>query len=304
MRLPSYIGVRKKGILKRRIRCLKELARSCALCPRMCGVNRLDDAKGFCGAGRDVYVSSINLHHGEEPPISGIKGSGTIFFTSCNMRCVYCQNYPISQLRKGNRMSVEDIGKAMLSLQSQGAHNVNLVTPTHVSFRIIEALDYAIERGFCIPLVYNTGGYERVETLKLLEGIVDIYLPDAKYSDNDNAVRYSQAPGYTEYNRKALAEMARQAGLLRLNRDGVAYRGLIIRHLVLPDNIAGSMDTFHFITSRLGKDVYVSLMAQYHPAHCSASFESLGRRVTREEYTQALLAFTQSGLHNGWQQEL
>lgn len=262
------------------------------------------EVKGFCQTGAEVKVSSHNLHFGEEPPISGKTGSGTIFFTNCNLRCVLCQNYPISQLGNGNAVSIEGLGAMMLKLQQQGAQNINLVTPTHVVPQIVQALDWAMERGLSIPIVYNSGGYESVETLAILEEIVDIYLPDAKYADNSKALKYSSAPNYWEVNKLALKEMYRQVGNLQINADGVATRGLLVRHLVLPNNLSGSAKVLEFLAEEISPALYLSLMAQYHPAHKSYDYPELSRSITEQEYQQILDLADSLGLSHGWRQEL
>lgn len=281
----------------------KQLA-SCRLCPHHCGVDRRSGKLGRCSTGTDLYISSANVHFGEEPPLSGTKGSGTIFFTRCNLSCVFCQNYPISQLGNGNKSSVDELAATMLRLQHQGVHNINFVTPSHVVPQIVEAVHLARAKGLTIPLVYNCGGYEEVETLRLLEGIIDIYLPDAKYSDSALAAKYSSAPDYWEINQKALREMHRQVGKLSMDGEGIARSGLLIRHLILPNNIAGSRKVLEFIAHELSPETYISLMAQYHPAHGSGQYPELSRRISPEEYEEILADMERLDLENGWQQEL
>jgi len=267
-------------------------------------VNRLQGKQGFCRAGAQPKVASWNVHPWEEPPISGTRGSGTIFFSGCTGRCLFCQNYPISQLGVGNEVSVERLAEMMLELQHKGCHNINLVTPTHFVPQIMAALPYAIERGFRLPLVYNTSGYEMLETLELLEGVVDIYLPDAKYADDETARRLSGFVGYVEANRAALKEMYRQVGEeLALDDEGIAWRGLIVRHLVLPDGLAGTPEVLRWLAEHLSPRVHVSLMDQYFPAHKAVGHPILGRKITVEEYEEALSAFDEAGLENGWKQE-
>jgi putative pyruvate formate lyase activating enzyme len=287
-----------------RIDQLNKRLTSCRLCPHHCGVNRRAGQLGKCRAGTDLYISSANVHFGEEPPLSGTKGSGTIFFTHCNLACVFCQNYPISQLGNGNRSSVDELAATMLRLQQQGVHNINFVTPSHVVPQIVEAVHLARAKGLVIPLVYNCGGYEEVETLQLLDGIIDIYLPDAKYSDSALAEKYSSATDYWEINQKALREMYRQVGKLSIDDNGIARSGLLIRHLILPNNIAGSREVLEFIAHELSPKTYISLMAQYHPAHKSGQYPELSRRITSEEYEEILSHMGRLGLENGWQQEL
>ncbi|PKM92981.1 MAG: radical SAM protein [Elusimicrobia bacterium HGW-Elusimicrobia-4] len=279
------------------------LLSKCAVCPRNCNVNRLKNELGFCKIGRNPKISSCNLHFGEEPPISGINGSGTIFFTGCNLRCVFCQNYPISQLYHGNEITVEKLAEIMMTLQNQNANNINLVTPTHVVPQIIEAVLLAKNKGSNIPIVYNSGGYEKVETLKLLNGIIDIYMPDAKYSDDRTAEKYSDAKNYWKVNKLTLKEMHKQVGNLQI-KNGVATKGLLIRHLVLPNNIASSKKVFEFIAKEISPKTYISIMAQYHPANKTDEFPELQRKITDEEYSQVLNWADEFGLINGWRQEL
>lgn len=290
--------------LQNRIDAAYKLLEHCSVCPRECGVNRLKDEKlGFCRSGLNPVISSVSPHHGEEPPLSGTKGSGTIFFTNCNLRCVYCQNYPISQMGNGTERTVGELACQMLYLQEQGCHNLNLVTPTHFMPQILKALAIARERGFSLPIVYNTSGYESVEALRLLDGIVNIYLPDMRYSDNRMALKYSVAPRYADVNRAAVKEMYRQVGNLALDENGIAKRGLIIRHLVLPGGISGTESVMKFLAEEISKDVYISLMSQYFPAYKAHEMKELSRRIKAEEYEEAYQAMQKYGLENGWVQE-
>lgn len=275
---------------------------SCRLCPRECGANRLKGEKGICGVDVRLWVSSYGPHYGEEPPLSGDNGSGTIFFTYCNLKCVYCQNYTISQLGDGDIVSEEDLANMMLYLQRLGCHNINLVTPTHFVPQILSALVMAVEKGLSIPIVYNTSGYEKLETLKLLDGIVDIYLPDMRYSSDVYSVKYSSAPRYPDVNRLAVKEMFRQVGNLVLDERGIAKKGLIIRHLVMPEDISGTESVLKFIAEEISKDTYISLMAQYRPEYKAQDFPPLNRRITREEYKRAIEIAKNLGLRNVWTQ--
>ena len=251
--------------------------------------------------GDQPKVSSWNLHRWEEPPISGMRGSGTIFFSGCTGRCRFCQNYPISQLGYGEVVSVERLAAMMLELQHKGAHNINFVTPTHFMPQILSALPIAIEGGLRLPLVYNTSGYERVEALRLLEGVVDIWLPDSKYADNRTARRLSGFKDYVGNNRAALREICRQVGAdLDLDGEGIARRGMIIRHLVLPGSLAGTGDVLMWIAEHLSPAIHVSLMDQYFPAHRAIGDPLLGRKITFEEYELALKAFDTADLERGW----
>lgn len=302
LKYPRYLNIKEEE-LDRRIEKAYKLLSPCEVCPRKCGVNRLEGEKGFCRSGEEVIVSSYNAHFGEEPPLVGHFGSGTIFFTNCNLKCVYCQNYPISQLGNGNKVSLSELAKIMLALQKRKCHNINLVTPTHFVPQILKSLKLAIKIGLHIPIVYNTSGYDSVNTLKLLDGIVDIYLPDARYADNEIARKYSSAPDYFEIMKKALREMHRQVGDLSLNRMGVAHSGLIVRHLVLPEGLSGTKKIMHFIAREISPHTYISLMAQYFPAYRAEQFPLLSRRINREEYREALRAFEEEGLGNGWFQK-
>ncbi len=291
--------------LQNRIEAAYELLESCRLCPRGCGVGRLkNDKLGFCRSGLNPVVSSASPHHGEEPPLSGTRGSGTIFFANCNLRCVYCQNYPISQMGNGLERTPGELACQMLWLQEQGCHNLNLVTPTHFMPQILKALGIARERGFSLPIVYNTSGYESVESLRLLDGIVDVYLPDMRYADNTASLKYSIAPHYPEVNRTAIKEMYRQVGNLALDGNGRAARGLIIRHLVLPEGLSGTQGIMKFLAEEISKDVYISLMSQYFPAHKAYEFKELSRRITSEEYEEARQIMEKYELENGWVQNL
>ena len=299
-RYPSYQGIKNFRPI---IQELKSMLNPCRICPRNCGVDRFTSNKGACRTGYLPIVASYNLHHGEEPPISGYRGSGTIFFSGCPLRCLFCQNYPISQYINGNEISIEELANYMLILQKKGAHNINLVTPTHVVPQFIEALAIAVEKGLNIPIVYNCGGYENLEVLQLLDGIVDIYLPDMKYGSDKNALRYSGVKNYVEINRKAVAEMYRQVGDLALDEDGVAVKGLIVRHLVLPNNISGTDEVLKFIAS-LSTTISISLMSQYFPAYKAPEIEELSKRLTVEEYQRATKLMKTLGLINGWIQPI
>lgn len=248
-------------------------------------------------------ISSWNLHAWEEPPISGTRGSGTIFFSGCTGRCCFCQNYPISQLGYGDVVGIERLAEMMFELQCKGAHNVNLVTPTHFVPHILAALPHAIKNGLRLPLVYNTSGYERIEALRLLEDVVDLWLPDSKYADETVARRLSGFENYVKYNRAALREIYRQVGdRLVLDDEGIARRGMIVRHMILPQGLAGTAEVLHWIAGELSPHVHVSLMDQYFPAHHALDDPILGRKITREEYTTALHAFDAAGLEHGWRQ--
>lgn len=273
----------------------------CELCPHRCGADRISGERGFCRMGSLPKVSSWNLHPWEEPPISGTRGSGTIFFSGCTGHCRFCQNYPISDLGYGDEVSPERLAGMMLELQRRGAHNINFVTPTHFVPQLLAALPYAIRGGLRLPLVYNTSGYERVEILRLLEDIVDIWLPDAKYADEATARRLSGFRKYVEHNRAALHEIYRQVGdELDLDEAGIAQRGMIIRHMVLPGGLAGTNEVLNWIAHQLSPSVHISLMDQYFPAHRAVGDPVLGRKITIDEYRAALKALDAAGLEQGW----
>lgn len=289
--------------LKQRARQAHDLLLACTLCPRRCKVNRLSGEIGFCHAGGRAKVASYNSHHGEEPPLSGTGGSGTIFFTYCTLRCVYCQNYPISQLGEGNEVSSKELATMMLRLQERGCHNLNLVTPTHYVPQILQALAEAGKQGFDLPIVYNTSGYESLSTLRLLDGVVDVYLADMRYADSPPARLYSAAADYPRINKAAIKEMYHQVGDLVVDKHGVARRGLIIRCLVLPENMAGTDQTLRFIAEQVSPSTYISLMSQYFPAYKAQGMALLNRRITAAEYDRAKQAMTDYGLTNGWIQD-
>lgn len=277
-----------------------ELLKNCQLCPRNCKVNRLAGEIGYCQTGRWAIVSSYGPHFGEEPELVGEKGSGTIFFAYCNLSCQYCQNYDISQYGYGQVTDADKLASIMLSLQQMGCHNINLVSPSHVIAQILEALVIAKARGLNLPIVYNTGGYDKVTSLKLLEGVIDIYMPDAKYSDSNLATKYSKAPNYFTINKQALKEMHRQVGDLLVDKKGIALRGLLIRHLVLPNRLAGSFEVLKFIANEISKKSYVNIMIQYRPCYHANRYLELSRPITREEYQEVIDYAKRIGLHRGF----
>ncbi|WP_026842756.1 radical SAM protein [Citrifermentans bremense] len=299
----NYHELYRSGELARRIKAAYARLAACDICPHACGVNRLAGESGLCKSAKTVRIASAAIHRGEEPPISGTRGSGTIFLSGCTLNCKFCQNFPISQLRNGKDLTPGELAGKMLGLQQKGAHNINFVTPTHFTPQILAALYLAIRKGFTLPIVWNTSGYESLETLALLDGVVDIYLPDMKYCSDEVAVRLSGAPGYTEANRQALIEMLRQVGQLRCDEDGIGERGLIVRHLVLPQGQAGSAETLGWIAENLGAETHVALMSQFFPAHAAAETPGIDRRITAEEYAEAVEALEELDLENGWVQE-
>jgi putative pyruvate formate lyase activating enzyme len=300
----NYIDLYNSGELLRRVKAAYDRLKSCDLCPHDCRVNRLAGELGVCGAGAQPKVASTNLHRGEEPPISGSQGSGTVFFSGCSLRCAFCQNFPISQLGTGSELTTRALADRLLGLQRRGAHNINFVTPTHYLPQVLAALWLAIPRGFALPLVWNSSGYERVDALRLLDGVVDIYLPDMKYSDDVPAREFSGAPGYREMNRAAVREMFRQVGHLVTDDDGIARQGVIIRHLVLPGGCSGSRETLRWIADSLGQGTHIALMSQYFPAHLAATTPGIDRPVSHGEYDAAVAALAEFGLELGWVQEL
>jgi len=297
MARPAYLDLGRAGLRERIEQAQELMGNPCGVCPRGCKVNRAeDDRRGFCRAGARAIVSSFGPHFGEEAPLVGSGGSGTVFFASCNLACVFCQNWQISQAREGEEASPEQLARMMLWLQQRGCHNINLVSPTIYGPQILAALPYAIEGGLRLPLVYNTGGYDSLPMLRLLDGVVDVYMPDIKYSDDRMAARYSLVKGYYGAAKEALKEMHRQVGDLVVE-DGVAVRGLIIRHLVLPEGIAGTAEVMRFIAEELSPDSYVNVMEQYRPDHKAVRYPALTRRITGEEYREAVRAAQGCGLH-------
>ncbi|MBP7217106.1 MAG: radical SAM protein [Candidatus Omnitrophica bacterium] len=300
---PSYRNAFHAGSLAKRARAATALLSSCNICPRQCRVNRLSDELGFCKTKAQAKVFSFLPHHGEEPPISGSHGSGTIFFSHCNMACSYCQNYTFSQEGEGREVNPDALANCMIDLQKRGCHNINLVTPTHVMPQILNALLIAVENGLRIPLVYNTSSYELPEMIALLDGIVDIFLADLRYGSNTCAQYYSHADNYPRYSQQAVKKMHQQVGIAKINEEGIIERGLIIRHLVLPNNIANTKEIMTFIAQEISPDTFVSLMSQYLPSYKALEQPNLARRITQAEYAQAQDDMRAVGLHNGWTQE-
>jgi putative pyruvate formate lyase activating enzyme len=304
--------------LKRRVGEAYSALSCCCLCPRNCRVNRLRDEMGVCHTGKIAHVASHNIHTGEEPPISGTRGSGTIFFSSCNLKCKFCQNYPISQLRHGNSAKPQELAEMMKSLQERGAHNINIVTGSHVVPQFLAGIYIAKFApspspspsrgegkgggGFNLPIVWNSSGYDGLESLKLLDGVVDIYMPDIKYSSNDVAEHYSAATNYWDVVRPVIKEMHRQVGDLKIGEDGLAVRGLLIRHLLLPGNGAGTEKALKFISEEISNKTYISLMSQYFPTHKAVNHPVLGRQITKQEWKVAEKLLQKYGLENGWVQ--
>ncbi|BCS53950.1 4Fe-4S cluster-binding domain-containing protein [Geobacter sp. SVR] len=299
-----YLDLYQSGELLQRVREAYRRLAACDLCPHDCGVNRIAGETGLCGAGAHPRIASANVHRGEEPPISGTRGSGTIFLSGCSLKCRFCQNFPISQLGNGEDTTAAGLAQRMLKLQRQRVHNINFVTPTHYLPQILAALYLAIPQGFRLPIVWNSSGYEKVDALRLLDGVVAVYLPDMKYASNESAVAVSGAPGYSETNRDAVAEMLRQVGHLRTDEEDIALSGLIVRHLVLPEGKGGSRDTLSWIARNLGTETHVALMSQYFPAHRAMDTPGIDRTLTGDEYDAAVEALEEASLENGWVQEL
>jgi len=289
--------------ITQKIKKLSKMLSSCTLCPHRCRADRLSGEKGFCGAGKDMVISSAMPHHGEEPPISGTGGSGTIFFSHCNMGCCYCQNYQISQEHEGYTSSPRELAEKMLSMADCGVHNINLVSPTIWLPGILEALHRAAGYGLDIPIVYNTGGYEDPTVIRMLEGIVDIYMPDMRYSSNEYGEKYSSVKDYVKYNRKSIKEMYRQVGRLRINKHGIASKGLLVRLLVLPDDISGIKGTLDFLKDNLSTNISLSIMAQYHPCYKADDYPELSRRISPKEYSEVLEYAAKLGFKYGWTQD-
>jgi len=301
----SYLRLLDSGELEARVDAARELLSPCRVCPRVCGVDRLAGEVGYCRSGCLPVVSSYGPHLGEEPPLVRRYGSGTIFLTGCNMRCVFCQNYSVSQEQYGREITCVELADMMIHLQDRRCHNINFVTPTHFVPQILKAVLLAAEKGLQIPLVYNTGTYDSVETLQLLEGIFDIYMPDAKYGSNEVALSLSDAPQYVDLMKEAICEMQRQVGDLVVE-DGIAVKGLIIRHLVLPDTLAGSEEVCEFIAHDISRNAYVNIMDQYRPCWRiiddirNPFHDSLMRGITSREYYEARAIAQRYGLHRGF----
>lgn len=277
---------------------------SCKLCPHNCGVNRLEGKIGRCRCDDKPKIALASLHYYEEPCISGTHGSGTVFFSNCNLRCIYCQNYEISQLQKGKEISVEHLADIFLRKQKKGAHNLNLVTPTSYVYHIIEALDIAKKQGFSIPVIYNTNGYENIETIQYLKGYVDVYLPDLKYYSNELAKKYSGVDNYFETATQAIKEMYKQVGGVSFNEEGMVQKGVMLRHLVLPNHIQNTKHILKWIKENLPQDVWVSVMAQYFPTYKAKEDSLMNRKLTKKEYKQVEEYLYLLNLENGYMQEL
>lgn len=303
--LPGYISLYMSGELARRVDNLEARLVSCDLCPRECGVNRLQGERGFCHSGHLPIVAAVCPHHGEEPALSGSRGSGTIFFGNCNLKCVYCQNYQISQgQQQSSEISFSTLAERMLYLQKLGCHNINLVSPSHFVPQLVRAVLEAVPLGLHLPLVYNTSSYDGITALKDLDDIISIYLADLRYASDGCAKKFSQAPNYVMYARKAIIEMYRQVGDLLLDDAGVAKRGLIVRHLVLPNKLSGSRESLTWLANEVSHKVYISVMSQYFPAHWAPQIPHLARTISLAEYTEVTKLLAELDLKNGWVQSM
>jgi len=303
---PGYIALYQSGELERRTLALEARLVACDICPRECGTNRLEGKVGKCNSGSLPIISSFCAHHGEEPVLSGTRGSGTIFFGNCNMRCVYCQNYQISQspeIQKTNEVSTHVLAERMLYLQDElRCHNINLVTPSHFVPQIMRALVGAVPMGLRLPLVYNTSSYDSLKTLKELDGVISIYLADIRYASNELARKYSRARNYVDNARAAIIEMQRQVGDLLVDAEGIAQEGLIVRHLIFPDRIAGSEESLRWLVEEVSPHVAVSIMSQYYPAHRAYKYKELNRKITQQEYQEVVNLAEKLGIESGWLQ--
>ncbi|MFA5308555.1 MAG: radical SAM protein [Dehalococcoidales bacterium] len=305
---PGYIALYRSGELERRAKVLEARLGACDICPRECRANRLKGGVGHCYAGLLPIVSSVCAHNGEEPVLSGTHGSGAIFFGNCNMRCVYCQNYQISQdhkTQRKNQVTAAELAEKMLYLQDElHCHNINLVTPSHFVPQIVQAVLETVPKGLRLPLVYNTSSYDSLKTLKELDGIVSIYLADIRYASNDLGRKYSRARNYADHARAAISEMQRQVGDLVVDDEGIAQKGLIVRHLILPNDIAGSGESLRWLVKEVSPQVAVSVMSQYYPAHRADKYKALNRKINPEEYAAVAGLVEELGIENGWMQEL
>lgn len=294
---PAYLKLTHSGELENRVRQAYQQLEACDLCAWECGINRRTGKLGVCRSGEQARVANYGAHMGEENPLRGWRGSGTIFFGRCNLRCQYCQNHDISQYDTGEEIEVNKLAAIMLKLQEYGCHNINFVSPSHLVAPILASIWIASQAGLQIPLVYNTGGYDSIAALKLLDGVIDIYMPDMKYADPKIARRLSKIPNYPQTNYAAVREMYSQTGDLQINEDGLAQRGLLIRHLVLPNNLAGSHEILEFIAQEISINTYLNIMDQYFPAYHASRYPELNRRITRDEYLSVLQAATKLGFH-------
>lgn len=295
---PGYLKLLENGQLEERVKLLKSMLTNCVICPHQCEVDRLNGEKGYCRNFDNVVVSGADPHFGEEKELVGLYGSGTIFFSHCNLKCVFCQNYEISYCGEGEEISCDELAEVMLSLQKDRVHNINLVSPGHIVSQIVEAIYIAAKNGLNIPIIYNTNGYDLTDTLKLLDGIIDIYMPDIKFADDEIAKKYLGVRNYYTIAKNAIKEMYQQVGNLKINEKNIAYRGLLIRHLVMPENLAATEKIMQFISEEISTEAYVNIMSQYYPAHKAFHYEKLSRGITKQEYKKAIEAAKLAGLTN------
>lgn len=296
MNKPGYLSLLENGELKKRVDILRRMLENCVLCPHQCKVDRLHGERGYCKTLDKAVVSGAQPHFGEEDELVGRNGSGTIFFSHCNLKCVFCQNYEISYCGQGDEMDSKELADIMLYLQGKGCHNINLVSPGHIVPQITESIFMAACDGLSIPVVYNTNGYDLTDTLKLLEGIIDIYMPDIKFSDDSIAERYLGVRQYFTIAKEAVREMHRQVGELKTDEDNIAYKGLMIRHLVMPENLAGTGKIMIFIADEISKNTYVNIMEQYYPTHKAHKYREISRRITSKEFEAAKMSAYKAGL--------
>ena len=305
---PGYLSLYKSGELKKRVEKLESRLVSCDICPRNCGINRLEGERGFCNSAYFPAVSSALAHHGEEPVLSGTHGSGTIFFGNCNLRCVFCQNYQISQdpeTQKTNEIEIHSLAKRMIYLQDEiKCHNINFVSPSHYVPQIVQSVMEAVPMGLHLPLIYNTGSYDSLETIETLDEIISIYLPDLKYASDDNGNKYSMAPDYARHSRAIIKEMYRHVGNIITDENGIAEKGMIVRHLILPDRLAGSDNSLKWLANEVSPTVTVSIMSQYYPTVNARKVSQLSRSISLDEYQEVVSLVHELGLENGWIQEL
>jgi putative pyruvate formate lyase activating enzyme len=296
MHTPGYLNLLENGELENRVNILKQMLKNCVLCPHQCEVDRLNGERGYCRTLENAVVSGAQSHFGEEEELVGRYGSGTIFFSHCNLKCVFCQNYEISYCGEGREIDANELAEMMLYLQRKRCHNINLVSPSHIVPQIVEGIFFAAKKGLNIPIVYNSGGYDLTDTLKLLDGIIDIYMPDIKFSDDKIAQKYLGVKNYYKIAKAAVKEMHNQVGDLKTDDENIAYKGLLIRHLVFPQNLAGTEKIMKFIAEEISPNTYVNIMAQYYPAHKAYNYEELSRRISRQEYQDAVNAAKLAGL--------
>lgn len=298
MNKPGYLELLENGELQSRVNILKSMLHNCVLCPHQCQVDRTNGIRGYCKTLDNVIISGADTHFGEEEELVGRYGSGTIFFSHCNLACVFCQNYEISYCGEGQEISPKELSEIMLHLQNKKCHNINLVSPGHIVPQIAEAIYMAAKRGLNIPIVYNTNGYDLTDTLKLLDGIIDIYMPDIKFGNDSTAQKYLGVKQYYTIAKAAAKEMYRQVGNLTVNDSNIAYKGLLIRHLVMPENLAATEKIMRFISEEISPDTYVNIMAQYYPAHRASEYKELKRRITKQEFEAAIKTAENAGLRN------